>query len=454
MLGCICRQPGEIVERPDPRSRTARARPRGGCPPASGAALQRAKWAIAWERSWPHLARLLTVVGLFLVASWAGLWLALPVLGRAIGIGLFVVLTLAALLPLTQISLAEPRRGAEPARSRHRHPPSPGDRAERHAGVDRIRWRRRCGRCSASARWRRSSAFAPGCRRRGWRCTIPGRCARWWRDAGRGLYRRGRRARGARIAAAFDWNGVLAPANVRVDAWVTPPLYTSKPPIILRPRNKERRARRCGRRLPVPAGSTLIVRSSGGTLDVAVGGGITETAPDRAGAEGHQRAAFHHRRRRHRACPRAVRPAAMEVRRHRPTGAPSIALAKDPERQARGSLQMSYKLEDDYGVTEAHARFARAPASARDAGKGADKDARPRAAAAVRAAAIRAGAAECAHPQRRRPDREGSQRGSLCRRRRDADADRARTRPATRARASRSTCGCRSGCSPSRWRAR
>ncbi|HXO71328.1 MAG TPA: DUF4175 family protein, partial [Bradyrhizobium sp.] len=38
-------------------------------------ALQRAKIAIAWERSWPHLARLLTVGGLFLVASWAGLWL-------------------------------------------------------------------------------------------------------------------------------------------------------------------------------------------------------------------------------------------------------------------------------------------------------------------------------------------------------------------------------------------
>ena len=29
-------------------------------------ALQRAKYAIAWERAWPHLARLLTVVGLFL----------------------------------------------------------------------------------------------------------------------------------------------------------------------------------------------------------------------------------------------------------------------------------------------------------------------------------------------------------------------------------------------------
>ena len=63
-------------------------------------ALQRAKYAIAWERAWPHLARLLTVIGLFLVASWAGLWLALPFVARAIGLGLFVLLALAASLPL------------------------------------------------------------------------------------------------------------------------------------------------------------------------------------------------------------------------------------------------------------------------------------------------------------------------------------------------------------------
>ena len=42
-----------------------------------------------------------------------------------------------------------------------------------------------------------------------------------------------------RVAAAFDWNGVLSPANIRVDAWVTPPLYTGKPPIILSAANKE-----------------------------------------------------------------------------------------------------------------------------------------------------------------------------------------------------------------------
>ena len=55
-------------------------------------AVQRAQYAIAWERSWPHLARLLTVGGLFLVVSWAGLWLALPSLARAIGLLLVAVL--------------------------------------------------------------------------------------------------------------------------------------------------------------------------------------------------------------------------------------------------------------------------------------------------------------------------------------------------------------------------
>ena len=63
-------------------------------------ALQRAQYAIAWERAWPILARLLTVVGLFLVLSWAGLWLALPFVVRVIGAGLFVLLALGALFPV------------------------------------------------------------------------------------------------------------------------------------------------------------------------------------------------------------------------------------------------------------------------------------------------------------------------------------------------------------------
>ena len=166
--------------------------------------------------------------------------------------------------------------------------------------------------------------------------------------------------RGMRVAAAFDWNGVLAPANVRVDAWVTPPVYTGKPPVILSAANKDAAAPATGP-LPVPAGSTLLVRSSGGTLDVVVGGGVTEAAPTEQAPKGTNERHF-----------TIASDGTAHVR--APSGqplwkfaatpdrAPTIALAKDPERQARGSLQMSYKIEDDYGVTEARARF-RGPAS-------------------------------------------------------------------------------------------
>ena len=36
-----------------------------------------------------------------------------------------------------------------------------------------------------------------------------------------------------RVAAAFDWQGVMVPANFRIDAWVSPPTYTGRPPVIL-----------------------------------------------------------------------------------------------------------------------------------------------------------------------------------------------------------------------------
>jgi len=166
-----------------------------------------------------------------------------------------------------------------------------------------------------------------------------------------------------RIAAAFDWNGVLAPANIRVDAWVNPPTYTGKPPIILSAANKEAAALPMSGPLPVPSGSTLIVRSSGGTLDVIAGGGVTEVAPTEQAPKGTNEKHF-----------TIAGDGTVHVR--APSGQPlwkfaatpdrppTITLAKDPERQARGSLQMSYKIEDDYGVTEARAQFASRPAEA------------------------------------------------------------------------------------------
>jgi hypothetical protein len=42
-----------------------------------------------------------------------------------------------------------------------------------------------------------------------------------------------------------------------------------------------------------------------------------------------------------------------------PDRAPTIALAKEPEPQLRGTLLLQYKLEDDYGVVDAQATFER-----------------------------------------------------------------------------------------------
>src|SRR5262249_22491215 len=132
------------------------------------------------------------------------------------------------------------------------------------------------------------------------------------------------------------------------------------PPIILSAANKEAALPPAGP-LPVPAGSKLIVRSSGGTLDVIAGGGVTETAPTEQAPQGTNEKHFtiagdgtvHVR------APSGQPQWKFSATPDRP---PTIALAKDPERQARGSLQMSYKLEDDYGVTEARAQFTARPA--------------------------------------------------------------------------------------------
>jgi uncharacterized protein (TIGR02302 family) len=321
-------------------------------------ALQRAKYAIAWERSWPHLARLLTVAGLFLVASWAGLWLALPFIARAIGLALFVLLALGALFPLVWFRWPSRAEGLSRLDRgtgiRHRPATALTDTLATQDPVALALWQAQRERTLASIKRIRAGLPSPRLPFHDpWalRALVAVMMVAAYVAAGD--------ERMLRVAAAFDWNGVLSPANIRVDAWVTPPVYTGKPPIILSAANKEAPAPAAGP-LPVPAGSTLIVRSSGGNLDVVAGGGVTEAAPAEQAPKGTNERHF-----------TIAGDGTAHVR--APSGqpqwkfsavpdrAPTISLAKDPERQARGSLQMSYRIEDDYGVTEAQARFALRP---------------------------------------------------------------------------------------------
>src|SRR2546423_7831977 len=74
-----------------PRHQAPVHHPAGNDPLAR--ALSRARWTIFWERLWPALASIATVIGLFLAVSWLGLWLLLPPIGRAISLGGFFLLT-------------------------------------------------------------------------------------------------------------------------------------------------------------------------------------------------------------------------------------------------------------------------------------------------------------------------------------------------------------------------
>jgi uncharacterized protein (TIGR02302 family) len=321
-------------------------------------ALERAKYAIAWERAWPPLARLLTLIGLFLVVSWAGLWLSLPYLARAIGVVLFVLAALWAVWPF--ILFRWPSRAQGLSRLdrgsgiRHRPATTLTDTLSTQDPVALALWQAQRERTLASIKRIRAGLPSPRLRIHDpWalRALVGVMLVAAFLAAG------GERA--VRITAAFDWNGVLSPANIRVDAWVTPPLYTGKPPIILTAANKEAASLEAAP-LPVPVGSTLIVRSSGGTLDVVPGGSVTEKVATGQAPKGTNEKHF-----------TIAGDGTVHVR--SPSGqpqwkfiavadrAPTIALAKDPERQARGGLQMSYRIEDDYGVTEAQAHFAARP---------------------------------------------------------------------------------------------
>ena len=324
-------------------------------------ALARARGSILWERLWPALAALATVAGLFLAFSWAGLWLALPPLARAIGLFVFVVAALAAALPLFILRLPSIydglRRLDRSSGETHRPATAVADHiaANSQDPVAQALWRAHVEHALLSARKFKAGWPAPKLSLRdpmAFRALVLILVAASFFAAG------GERIK--RIAAAFDWHGVVAPANFRIDAWVTPPVYTGRPPVMLQGLRPGDTAQTSAL-VAVPAGSQVVIRATGKVnFDIVRRGGV-EDAPAET---------------------RAPLPAGTEERRlvikgdgsaaiHGvlgsdlvwnftaiPDRAPTIELTKDPERQARGALRLDYKMEDDYGVVEAKATFA------------------------------------------------------------------------------------------------
>ncbi len=341
-----------LEEQPDGRMHSTRALLAG--------ALQRARGSLLWERLWPVLATLATITGLFLALSWAGLWIVLPPLARAAGLVAFFILSAAAAVPLLMLRIPSETEGLRrldrSSGETHRPATAIGDEiaANSHDPVAQALWRAHVERALVSASRLKAGWPSP---RLSLRDPMALRAlvlivvvASFFAAGGERMNR---------ITAAFDWSGVVAPANFRIDAWVTPPVYTGRPPVMLPGLRPGETAQNIAP-VAVPVGSQIVIRATGKVnFEIVRKGGI-EDAPAET---------------------RAAVPAGTEERRlvikgdgsaavHGVLGkdltwnftaiadrAPTIELIKDPERQARGSVRFDYKMDDDYGVVEAQAKF-------------------------------------------------------------------------------------------------
>ncbi|MDO8877875.1 MAG: TIGR02302 family protein, partial [Pseudolabrys sp.] len=351
--------------------------------PLLARALKRARGSLLWERLWPALASLAVAIGIFLALSWAGLWIVLPPLGRAIALGAFLIVLIVAAIPLFRVRVPSDhdglRRLDRVSGQTHRPATAVADEiaANRDDPIAQALWRAHVERALLSARKLKAGWPRPHLSLRD---PMALRALTFMLVVASFFAASGERM--SRITAAFDWRGVVAPANFRIDAWVTPPLYTGRPPVMLPGLRPGDTATNAAEPVSVPAGSQVVIRATGKvSFDVVRIGGLEEAPPDA----------------------KASTPAGTDERRFIiktdgsltvngvgrtspvwtfsaiPDRAPNIALVKEPERQARGALRLDYRMDDDYGVVEAKATFAlkEPPQENKTAGQGNVKERRP-----------------------------------------------------------------------------
>lgn len=336
-------------------------------------AVRRARLALTWERIWPGLALLLLVVGLFLAVSFAGLWPAVPALARVLGVAVFAALFLLAVIPLVRVRLpdeadAVARLDRESALA-HRPATTLSDTLATRPDdpVSAALWRAHLSRAMAAATKLRAGLPAPGLAKRDplalRALVVLALFATFFMAPGAHL---------ERLRAAFDWRALTPPAPFRLDAWVDPPGYTGRPPIMLPGLRWDEPTALAATALQVPAGSVLVVRGSGVDLaGLKLEGGIAPAVTPDASAKSPQEK------------PQAV-PAKGDVAEAReqrfvireaadvsfvgpderrvmwhfkalPDLPPSVSFAREPKAGPRNVLQLAYRVEDDYGVKSGEA---------------------------------------------------------------------------------------------------
>lgn len=185
---------------------------------------------------------------------------------------------------------------------------------------------------------------------------------------------------GERMKTAFSF-GPGALATARLDAWVSPPPYTARPPVMLadgaKPVDREQAA--TAKPIEVPVNSALIARLSGiedASLALEVtpeGSKASLRVEPQAMTKGLTRDSAELRyelksNARVRVLSGSTELAAWTLS-VIPDALPTIEMSKAPEVTPRGSMKLTYKVKDDYGVSSAEAKVARVAPKAADPAK-------------------------------------------------------------------------------------
>ena len=323
-------------------------------------ARRSARAALVWERLWPALLPLLGVVAVFLSISWLGLWPAFFETARWITLGILAVAGLAALIPLTRITLPASgdvdRRIERHSALGHRPVTAQTDTLSStrpgHAPDDPFAaalWREHRTRMAGKLNQLSAGIPQPDVARRdpfGLRALVV-LVLFIAAVAGYGQY-------GDRIGDAFRNHTIAeAVAGGRIDAWITPPAYTNRPPVYLDLASAQETGMPITNR--VPEGSVLVVRAldvDAPTLVRDEEGLAREIAPQEGAVPTFETVPEAGRALTLRSGNSAVATFAFNII---PDDAPAITFVETPQGSSRGALEFSYSVADDYGVVSAKA---------------------------------------------------------------------------------------------------
>ncbi len=321
----------------------------------------RARLALFWERLWVAAYPLLMVLALFAVSVLTGVLALLPDPLRYAALAVFALAFLWALRPL--LSLVFPARGEALRRVEHAsnldHRPvsATEDKPANPSPTASAIWEAHIAR--QLARLKQLKAGTP-------------RSALKWRDpyalrliALIGVIAAALLYRGDPVANFADTlriSGAEAETALSLDAWVRPPAYTAKPPLLLTSEAiKERLARDSD--LLVPEASQLVLRLNGASdprlafYDLIGGEEITGLKPK----TGQESGAFTAQLRLDRPAEVRVFDGRSELARWRlsviPDAAPHVSFTGDPQSEPAGALVLPWKASDDYGLAGVTAKI-------------------------------------------------------------------------------------------------